>query len=124
MRHCAAGDWDRCLNGRYTERGIKAAHGFLAQRHVEDSAYLVPVPASLEPVAVLLEPLSVVEKAIEQIHRIQVWMAWQPGKALVLGAGSIGTLATLLLRLEEMQVHLYSKGGVVPAAPPSGSNER
>src|SRR3712207_4392226 len=24
---CAAGEWDMCRNGRYTERGIKARHG-------------------------------------------------------------------------------------------------
>src|SRR5262245_8125882 len=25
---CAAGEWDMCLNGEYTERGIKQRHGF------------------------------------------------------------------------------------------------
>ena len=26
-RSCAAGEWDFCRNGNYTERGIKALHG-------------------------------------------------------------------------------------------------
>src|SRR5712672_2386780 len=26
--NCALGEWDMCRNGRYTERGIKQAHGF------------------------------------------------------------------------------------------------
>ncbi len=29
--NCAHAEWDYCLNGRYTERGIKARHGFLAE---------------------------------------------------------------------------------------------
>jgi len=30
---CAAGEWDMCRNGRYTERGIKQRHGYGAQRY-------------------------------------------------------------------------------------------
>ena len=29
---CEADDWDMCLNGRYTERGIKARHGYASER--------------------------------------------------------------------------------------------
>src|SRR6266545_3219365 len=29
---CAAGEWDMCRNGMYTERGIKGRHGFLSER--------------------------------------------------------------------------------------------
>ena len=29
---CAAGEWDFCRNGRYTERGIKALHGYGSER--------------------------------------------------------------------------------------------
>src|SRR5690349_3294312 len=29
---CALGEWDMCRNGRYTERGIKQADGFAAER--------------------------------------------------------------------------------------------
>ncbi len=108
--NCAAGEWDMCLNGRYTERGIKGAHGFLTERYVEEPGYLVTVPSHLATVAVLLEPLSIVEKAMDQIKRIQSRLVWSPGRALVLGSGSIGTLATLLLRLEGLEVHLYSRG--------------
>ncbi len=108
--NCAAGEWDMCLNGRYTERGIKGAHGFLAERYAEDPRYLIALPDRLAATGMLLEPLSVVEKAVEQIRRIQSRLVWAPRRALVLGAGSIGTLATLLLRLEGFEVHLYSRG--------------
>ncbi len=108
--NCAAGEWDMCLNGLYTERGIKGAHGFLAELYTEDPRYLVPVPDSLAGVAVLVEPLSIVEKAVEQIQRIQSRLVWAPRRALVLGAGTIGALATLLLRLQGLDVFLYSRG--------------
>lgn len=108
--NCAAGEWDMCLNGRYTERGIKGAHGFLAQRYVEEPEYLVPLAETLLDVGVLLEPLSIVEKAIEQIDRIQSRLLWAPRRALVLGAGTIGAFAVLLLRLRGLEVMLYSRG--------------
>lgn len=108
--NCAAGAWDMCLNGRYTERGIKGAHGFLSERYAEDPYYLIALPEPLAPIGFLLEPLSIVEKAVEQIRRIQSRLIWSPRRALVLGAGTIGTLATLVLRLEGLDVHLYSRG--------------
>jgi glucose 1-dehydrogenase len=108
--NCAAGEWDMCLNGRYTERGIKAAHGFLAERYVEEPRYLVALPDTLLGIGMLLEPLSIVEKAIEQIDRIQSRLLWAPRRALVLGAGTIGTFAAVLLRLRGLEVMLYSRG--------------
>ncbi|MCH7698043.1 MAG: glucose 1-dehydrogenase [Chloroflexi bacterium] len=106
-RNCAADEWDMCLNGRYTERGIKGRHGFLAEFYAETPNYLVSVPEEVSDVAVLLEPLSIVEKAVEQIKRIQSRLVWQPERAVVLGAGPIGLLAGMLLRLEGLEVHFY-----------------
>lgn len=107
-RNCAVGEWDMCLNGQYTERGIKGRHGFLAEFYTETPNYLVKVPAEASNVAVLLEPLSIVEKAVEQIRRIQDRMVWRPERAVVLGAGPIGLLAGMLLRLEGLEVHFYA----------------
>ena len=106
-RNCAAGEWDMCLNGQYTERGIKGRHGFLAEFYTESPDFLVKVPAELSTVAVLLEPLTIVEKAVEQIKRIQSRLVWQPERAVVLGAGPIGLLAGMLLSLEGIEVHVY-----------------
>lgn len=106
-RNCAAGEWDMCLNGQYSERGIKGLHGFLAEFYSEAPEFLVQVPAEISAVAVLLEPLTIVEKAIEQIKRIQSRLVWQPERAVVLGAGPIGLLAGMLLSLEGIEVHLY-----------------
>ena len=107
---CAVGEADMCLNDRYTERGIKSAHGFLTECYVEEPRYLIALPESLGPVAVLLEPLSIVEKALDHITRIQARLTWEPHRAMVIGAGTIGTIAALLLRFEGMEVYVYSRG--------------
>ena len=106
-RNCAAGEWDMCLNGQYTERGIKGLHGFLAELYTEVPEFLVEVPAGVAGVAVLLEPLSIVEKVVEQMNRIQERLVWQPERAVVLGAGPVGLLAGMLLRLKGIDVHFY-----------------
>lgn len=61
--HCAAGEWDMCSNGRYTERGIKGADGFAAELFSADA--VVKVEPKLDLAAVLLEPASVLAKAWE-----------------------------------------------------------
>jgi threonine dehydrogenase-like Zn-dependent dehydrogenase len=92
------------------ERGIRRLHGFLAEWYAEDVTFLVPIPESLEPVAVLMEPFSVVEKGIRQAFEIQRRLhVWQPRRAAVLGAGSIGMLAALALRLRGLDVVVYSR---------------
>lgn len=108
--NCAAGEWDMCLNGRYTERGIKGRHGFLSQRYVEDPRYLIPVPDELGSHGVLVEPTSIAEKALDQVRRTQQRLVWQPRRALVTGAGSLGLLVTALLRLGGLEVYVYNRG--------------
>jgi threonine dehydrogenase-like Zn-dependent dehydrogenase len=92
------------------ERGINRLHGFLAEAYVDDAAFLVPLPDSLEPVGVLLEPLSISEKGIRQAMEIQRRMrVWRPARTAVLGAGPVGLLTALALRLRGMDVTVYSR---------------
>lgn len=112
--NCQAGESDMCLDGDYTERGIIGAHGFLSEFYQELPGYLVTVPTEFESMGVLLEPLSIAEKGITQCMEIQRRLAWRPGRALVLGAGPLGLLATILLR--NMGVETYTV-----AQEPSGS---
>jgi threonine dehydrogenase-like Zn-dependent dehydrogenase len=93
---CAAGDWDMCSNGRYTERGIKARHGFASERFRSHPEHLVKVDPALGDLGVLLEPASVVAKAWDHIERIGRRATWAPRKVLITGAGPIGLLAALL----------------------------
>jgi threonine dehydrogenase-like Zn-dependent dehydrogenase len=102
---CRAGQPDMCLWRTYTERGIIGAHGYMTESFVEHPAYLVKIPPALEPIAILLEPLSGVEKALRQARLIQRRIkGWEPATAVVLGAGPIGLLGTLLLRAEGFAV--------------------
>ena len=101
---CAVGQQDMCTNGRYTERGIKGLHGFMADLYADRPEYLVPVPAEVEAFGVLLEPLSVVEKAVNDAALVQRRLAWEPKEAVVTGAGPIGLMATMLLRSLGMDV--------------------
>ncbi len=93
---CAAGDWDMCMNGRYTERGIKARHGYASERYRIHPEYLVRLSPALGIRGVLLEPATVVAKAWDHIEKIGRRAAWAPRTVLVTGAGPIGMLAALL----------------------------
>ena len=113
---CAAGQWDMCRNGQYTEHGIKGLNGFGAERWRIDPAFAVKVDPALGLNAVLMEPTSVVAKAWDHAHRL--WrLAEAPQRVLVTGAGPIGLLAALLGRQRGLEVHVYdhNKGGPKPA---------
>jgi len=93
---CAAGHWDMCTNGQYTERGIAGRHGYASERYRIHPEYLVAVDAALGSLGVLLEPATVVAKAWDHIEKIGNRAAWAPHKVLVTGAGPVGLLAALL----------------------------
>ena len=104
---------DFTTDDSYHEHGINLVHGFLTESYVEDAGRLVLVPERLGDVGVLLEPTTVVEKGIAQAYEIQRRVkVWQPRKAAVLGAGTIGLLATMVLRLRGLDVTVF--GRVLP----------
>jgi threonine dehydrogenase-like Zn-dependent dehydrogenase len=104
--NCAVGEWDMCRNGRYTERGIKGAHGYGAEQYRIESDFAVPVAPSLAEVGVLLEPTTVVAKAWEHIEYIGRRSHWAPRTVVVTGAGPIGLLAALLGVQRGLEVHV------------------
>ena len=108
-QNCAASEWDMCMNGLFLERGIKGQHGFMAEFYTEQPRFVVKVPERITPFAVLLEPMSVAEKGIDHIRSIQGRLFWDPQRAVVLGAGSIGLLAGMLLRLDGIEVYFYDR---------------
>ena len=67
---CAAGEWDFCRNGQFTERGIKARHGYGSERWRIEPEFAVKLDPELGLLGVLMEPTTVVAKAWEQIDRI------------------------------------------------------
>jgi threonine dehydrogenase-like Zn-dependent dehydrogenase len=102
------GTYDMTTDDTYYERGINLRHGYLTEYYVDDVEYIVKVPQGLRDVGVLLEPVTVVEKGIAQAYEIQRRLrVWRPRRAAVMGAGTIGLLATLVLRLRGLEVTTF-----------------
>lgn len=117
---CREGRQDFCYTGDFTERGIKQNHGYMTELVVEEERYLNPVPRDLRDVAVLVEPLTIAEKSLEQLWMVQRRLPWDcpddPGKppahcrrAVVLGAGPVGILGAMALKVEGFDVSVYSR---------------
>ncbi len=124
---CANGESDLCYTGKYTERGIFHAHGYMTSRVVESTEFAVKLPPELRPYGVLTEPTAVVEKAILESVLVQHRLDWVKElnneraiardwrfvrRALVAGAGPIGMMAAFLLRLHDVETHVTD---IVPA---------
>ena len=102
------GTYDMTTDDVYYERGINLLHGFLAEYAVDAPEYIIRVPENLKHVGVLMEHMSVAQKAIEQAYRIQQRLrVWNPKRAAVLGSGTLGLLATLVLRLRGLDVTTF-----------------
>jgi len=106
---CAAGEWDFCRNGRYTERGIKGLHGFGSERWRIEPEFAVRIDPGLGLLGVLMEPASIVAKAWEQIDRVLMRATIGPQRVLVTGAGPIGLLAALLARQRGYELHVFDR---------------
>lgn len=117
---CREGRQDFCYTGDFTERGIKQQHGYMTEFVIEEERYLNVAPRHLRDVAVLVEPLTIAEKSLEQLWMIQQRLPWacpvEPGKesaychrAVVLGAGPVGLLGAMALRVSGFDVTIYSR---------------
>ena len=114
---CAAGEWDMCRNGRYTEHGIKGLHGFGAELFRIEPEFAVKVDPSLELLGVLMEPTSILTKAWDHVDRIgQRSHSWEPRVLLVTGAGPIGLLAALIGAQRGLEIHVFARSLQGPKA--------
>jgi glucose 1-dehydrogenase len=106
----AIGLQDMTTDTEYFERGINLRHGYLTEYYVEDEEFVVKIPQGLKDVGVLLEPMTVAQKGITQAYEIQRRLkVWRPRKAAVMGAGTLGLLATLVLRLRGVEVTTFGR---------------
>jgi glucose 1-dehydrogenase len=106
----AIGTYDMTTDDTYYERGINLLHGFLTEFYVDDAEYIVKVPPTLREIGVLLEPFTVVQKGITQAYEAQRRLrVWRPRKAAVTGAGTIGLLAALALKLRGLDVTVFAR---------------
>jgi threonine dehydrogenase-like Zn-dependent dehydrogenase len=112
--NCALGEWDMCRNGLYTERGIKQADGFAAERWRNLPEFTIKVNPVLGLAAVLLEPASILAKAWEHIERIGRRARWAPKLVLVTGAGPVGLMAALMGVQRGLEVHVLDRNDVGP----------
>jgi glucose 1-dehydrogenase len=104
---CAACEWDMCLNGRYSERGIKERHGYGSERFRIEPEFAVKIDETLASLAVLVEPASIVAKAWDHTKRVGLRLTnWQPRTLLVTGAGPIGLLAALMGAQRGLETHV------------------
>jgi len=118
---CAEDSPDSCLTGDYSERGITRLHGFARELVGESPSQLVPIPRSLGRLGVLAEPTSICERALRHARTIGGRQPWELQRALVIGAGAIGTLVTFLLRLEGVDVTTTSLEPSKPLIEESGA---
>jgi glucose 1-dehydrogenase len=106
----AIGMNDMTTDDVYYERGINLRHGFLTEYYVDDAEFIIRVPAGLKEIGVLLEPFTVVQKGITQAYEAQRRLKiWRPRRAAVMGAGTIGLLAALALRLRGLDVTVFAR---------------
>jgi threonine dehydrogenase-like Zn-dependent dehydrogenase len=105
------GTSDMTSEETYYERGINLLHGFLTEHYVDDAEFIVRMPDGLKHLHVLAEPMSCAAKGIYQAYEVQRRLrVWKPRLAYVLGAGQIGLLATLNLRLRGLEVYTLARG--------------
>ncbi|HEY4854575.1 MAG TPA: glucose 1-dehydrogenase [Streptosporangiaceae bacterium] len=118
---CRSGHQDYCYTGDFSERGIKEAHGYMAEYVVDHERYMNLVMPDLREIAVLAEPLTIAEKALAQIF----WMMQQRPSwidpetpteergaglsALVLGIGPVGLLGAMMLVTAGFTTYVYSR---------------
>ncbi|HEX8288879.1 MAG TPA: glucose 1-dehydrogenase [Pyrinomonadaceae bacterium] len=101
---------DMTTDDTYFERGINLRHGYLSEYYLDDAEFIVKIPKGLKDVGVLLEPMTVVQKGITQAFEIQRRLkVWKPKRAAVMGAGTIGLLATLVFKLKGLDVVAFGK---------------
>ena len=101
---------DMTTDSQYFERGINLRHGYLTEHYVEDEDFVDKIPQGLKEVGVLLEPMTVAQKGIAQAYEIQRRLkVWRPRSAAVMGAGTLGLLATLVLRLRGLDVTTFGR---------------
>jgi threonine dehydrogenase-like Zn-dependent dehydrogenase len=116
---CRVGRQDFCFTGKFTERGIGMAHGFMTELVVDEDRNLNRLEPQMRDVGVLVEPLTIAEKALKQVWDVQDRLPWfSPNvpetergyqhNAVVLGAGPVGLLGAMALVNSGFKTYVYS----------------
>lgn len=106
----ARGEPDMAPTGKYVERGIAGAHGFMSEFFTSPGEFLISIPDSFADSGFLIEPISNAEKAIEHAFASRSAFEWTPETALVLGNGPLGLLTLAMLTLGSKFERTYCLG--------------
>ncbi len=116
---CSLDRQDFCSTWTFTERGINQYHGYMTESFVDHEKFLTFVPPELREIAVLVEPLTVAEKGLAQVWKTQQRLPWGSAQAneprgkglnaLVLGAGPVGILGAMALKVQGFNTFVYSR---------------
>ncbi|OVE84468.1 glucose 1-dehydrogenase [Natronolimnobius baerhuensis] len=99
----ARGEPDMAPAGKYVERGIVGADGFMAEYFTSPADALVPVPDEYASLGFLVEPISISEKALEHALASRAAFDWHLDTGLVLGNGSLGLITLAMLEASEIE---------------------
>jgi threonine dehydrogenase-like Zn-dependent dehydrogenase len=105
---CGDGRLDECASSEPRERGISGLDGFAAEFWTSDPVYLVPVPRELGERGILVEPLTSVIKGMRLVSDLEGQLT-EMRRALVVGAGSIGLLTTMVLVARGLDVTILER---------------
>lgn len=116
---CRAGRQDFCFTGKFVERGINQAHGFMTELVVDHEDVFTKLDPGLREVGVLIEPLTIAEKAFRQVWDVQDRLPWfdpsapesargHDHRAVVFGAGPVSLMGAMALVHRGFQVWVYS----------------
>jgi glucose 1-dehydrogenase len=95
------GTYDMTSEETYYERGINLLHGYLTEYFVDHEDYMVRVPKGLKNLHVLDGAHELCRQGDStSVRSPATHEGLEPKRAFVLGAGQIGLLSTLVLRLK------------------------
>ena len=112
---CRSGAVDLCRSDDYREHGIRGLDGFMQEFWLDREDHVVSVPKTVGKWGVLVEPLSIIVKAFDEARSVQSRLPWvratgfEPKRALIVGSGSLASMAALLLRHKKIPTSVLDR---------------
>ena len=114
--NCAAGRQDYCMDGNFTEAGIRGKDGFMRESFYEEERFLVKAGSGSAGIEkILTEPMKNVMKIRESIFGVigrGLWDSVKDKGAWIFGTGTEGLLIGSVLSSVGMRVMLVNRHGL------------
>ena len=112
-RNCMRGRQDYCLDGNFTEAGIRGKNGFMAEQFYERRDFLVKVDGGAGISGVLTEPTKNVMKIKEAVMGVEGRSLWDEGLdnkcAWIFGTGTEGFLIGSVFKSLGMDIMMVNR---------------